>query len=890
MTDRNIGALEFDLAYDAENRLVSVTSNGVVPTATAAPSQTPSTTATATKTNTPSVTPTKTNTPAVTSTFTATPTATATPSQTATSGGPTATSTPSPTASQTPTATNTSSGPTPTSTPSPTATQTSQPSGGAVYLSLSGGDTLNGISVDDLDIVYFDGANWSMFFDASDVGITEDGGDQDLNDFQIVDADTILLTFNNPLTIGSLSVNPGDIVQFDATSLGDTTAGTFSLYFDGDDVGLDDTVNEIIDALDLLADGRVLISTMGSFSVPGLAGNDEDLLAFTRTTLGDTTSGTWAMYFDGSLAALGLGNSAEDVDGLELAASGDIYLTTGDVFAVTGISGEDEDIFVCTPAYTGSAVTSCTYSSTLFFDGSAYGLSANDVDAINLPFDLALSGAIAGRVAPNTLGGAYRDPAESNAHFASYQLAPPPQTGSVTFTPVADAYVDSANPTSNFGTSTTLRTDASPDLHSYLRFDVQGLTGNVTSATLRIYANSASTLGYNVYAVPDTTWTETGITSSNAPALGSSWGSSGTFSANGWTTVDVTAYITGNGIYNLAFSTGSTTNVSYSSREGANAPQLVIQTSNGTPSGPTNTPTPTATATAGPSPTPTRTPTGVATNTPTVPPTVTPTAPPTFQNATFVYDGDGKRVKSTFNGTITTYFAGAHYEVTGSTITKYYYAGAQRIAMRTGSTLSYLVGDHLGSTSLTTDAAGNKVSELHYKAWGEVRSASGNMPTKYQYTGQYSYVSDFGLHFYNARWYDSALGRFAQADTIIPEQTQGVQAWDRYAYTNNNPVRYTDPSGHCGVGFILGLFGISYSCPSPSGSGSLIDIFVPVEDEGKADIFVPIEDNGSADIFVPVEDNFAPDIHVPVFDNSEPDIFVSIDESGLQADTVDFGD
>jgi hypothetical protein len=47
--------------------------------------------------------------------------------------------------------------------------------------------------------------------------------------------------------------------------------------------------------------------------------------------------------------------------------------------------------------------------------------------------------------------------------------------------------------------------------------------------------------------------------------------------------------------------------------------------------------------------------------------------------------------------------------------------------------------------------------------------------------------------FYNARWYNPALGRFAQADTIVPG---GVQGLDRYAYSNNNPVRYTDPSGH----------------------------------------------------------------------------------------------
>jgi RHS repeat-associated protein len=65
--------------------------------------------------------------------------------------------------------------------------------------------------------------------------------------------------------------------------------------------------------------------------------------------------------------------------------------------------------------------------------------------------------------------------------------------------------------------------------------------------------------------------------------------------------------------------------------------------------------------------------------------------------------------------------------------------------------------------------------------------------TKYQYTGQYSYASDFGLLFYNARFYDSLLGRFTSADSIIPD---GVQGLDRYAYGLNNPSRYTDPSGH----------------------------------------------------------------------------------------------
>jgi RHS repeat-associated protein len=85
------------------------------------------------------------------------------------------------------------------------------------------------------------------------------------------------------------------------------------------------------------------------------------------------------------------------------------------------------------------------------------------------------------------------------------------------------------------------------------------------------------------------------------------------------------------------------------------------------------------------------------------------------------------------------------------------------------------------------------ISETKYTAWGEVRYSSSDSPTNYTYTGQYSYVSDFGLHFYNARWYDTSLSRFAQADSIIPA---GVQGLDRYAYTFNNPIVYVDPTGH----------------------------------------------------------------------------------------------
>jgi len=52
-----------------------------------------------------------------------------------------------------------------------------------------------------------------------------------------------------------------------------------------------------------------------------------------------------------------------------------------------------------------------------------------------------------------------------------------------------------------------------------------------------------------------------------------------------------------------------------------------------------------------------------------------------------------------------------------------------------------------------------------------------------------------GLLDYRARFYDPVLGRFISADTLVPE-AGNPQDLNRYAYVRNNPLRYTDPSGH----------------------------------------------------------------------------------------------
>jgi len=124
-----------------------------------------------------------------------------------------------------------------------------------------------------------------------------------------------------------------------------------------------------------------------------------------------------------------------------------------------------------------------------------------------------------------------------------------------------------------------VRVDGSPIVRSYLRFNVQGLNGTINKVTLRIFANSASSSSLVVNSVSNNTWTETTINYNNAPPIGSSIGSFSPISAGVWINIDITAYVTGNGTYNLALTTPGGTAISLASREsGANAPQLIIET------------------------------------------------------------------------------------------------------------------------------------------------------------------------------------------------------------------------------------------------------------------------------------------------------------------------
>ncbi len=231
------------------------------------------------------------------------------------------------------------------------------------------------------DVVSFDGVStFSIAFDGSDVGLSS----RRIDAFSWLGASTLLFSLDTDgasLPGISGTIDESDIVRFDATSLGTTTSGTFSVYFDGSDVGLT-TSSEDVDAFETLANGTLVFSTAGAVSVPSVSAGDEDLLVFTPGSLGPTTSGTWGMYFDGS--DVGLSASGEDVDAAAVDAAGRVYLSTSGAFSVSGTSGANEDVFVFNPTSLG-ATTSGTYNSSLYFDGSTFGLGSNDVAAIDLP-------------------------------------------------------------------------------------------------------------------------------------------------------------------------------------------------------------------------------------------------------------------------------------------------------------------------------------------------------------------------------------------------------------------------------------------------------------------------------------------------------------------------
>jgi PKD repeat protein len=150
----------------------------------------------------------------------------------------------------------------------------------------------------------------------------------------------------------------------------------------------------------------------------------------------------------------------------------------------------------------------------------------------------------------------------------------------LTFTSTADSYVVQNKANNNYGSAKDLRIrSTSSQTHiGYVRFDVGGLGGSVTSATLRLYVTDPSYDGGSVYLVSND-WGESTITWNNAPAISTApLGSTGDVVTGTWVEVDVSAALTGNGSVSFALRSDASNSALYSSREGTNPPQLVVMT------------------------------------------------------------------------------------------------------------------------------------------------------------------------------------------------------------------------------------------------------------------------------------------------------------------------
>lgn len=158
---------------------------------------------------------------------------------------------------------------------------------------------------------------------------------------------------------------------------------------------------------------------------------------------------------------------------------------------------------------------------------------------------------------------------------------PAAQTSPLTFTASSDAQVMEATPGRNYGNTTYLQVDGDSGAHveSYISFTVSGLDGPVSNATLRVYdRGNGSNNGPEVYGT-DPSWTEAGITWENRPApTTSALGNQDSVSENVWVEYDVTSYVTADGTYSFALVADSNGGLTFSSREDAQPPQLVVTT------------------------------------------------------------------------------------------------------------------------------------------------------------------------------------------------------------------------------------------------------------------------------------------------------------------------
>ena len=164
----------------------------------------------------------------------------------------------------------------------------------------------------------------------------------------------------------------------------------------------------------------------------------------------------------------------------------------------------------------------------------------------------------------------------------------------------------------------------------------------------------------------------------------------------------------------------------------------------------------------------------------------------------YSYNGEGYRVSKDINGQTTNYLYEADkviLETDGANnqIAKNIY-GLNLLTRTAGNdTMNYMYNGHADVTALLNQE-GTVTATYYYDAFGNIIEQTGNANNNITYAG-YQYDGETGLYYLNARMYDPKIARFLQEDTYLGDRNDPLSL-NLYTYCHNEPVMYTDPTGH----------------------------------------------------------------------------------------------
>jgi len=427
-----------------------------------------------------------------------------------------------------------------------------------------------------------------------------DGTTTSVNDFVVL----------NPPTIGSFSPTSGGVGAA-VTILGNHFTGASSVLFNGLPASF------VVDSNTQIRATVPASATSGLVSVTNAAGAGISANAFVVTfapvintfapasglvgsavtITGNNFNGVNAVNFNGVSASFTIDSN------IQIRATVPAGATTGKI-SVTNLDGTTQSannfIVLLPPSIssftpesgpTGTAVTitgnNFSGTSLVQFNGAAaagFTVVSNTQIRVSVP-----ASATSGPISVTTAAG-------TTTSSTSFNVTVTPPGSTFNFNPIADSYVRSSNPNSNYGSADDLRVrkaNTGELVFTYLKFDVTGLSGTITSAKIRLNVLGSSNQGGSIYSVSSNfkssanPWTENGINYTNAPPIsGSALGSLGQVTLGQTVEFDVTAAIAGNGTYSFGMSSTSNDAANYQSREGVNPPVLVIETNGGTPTNP----------------------------------------------------------------------------------------------------------------------------------------------------------------------------------------------------------------------------------------------------------------------------------------------------------------